>query len=511
MANSEKTFSYTFEEPVELVLNESISRENLVIPGLAAFIAKYGKESYSISTDTILDGEATVRISPIAIDFDEGKISISIYCTAITSGNPKVASFTIKVNYNIYKYSCINASNKIDDVFKYFEPYHVGDRAIPPELYFLGAGGDGYQQYSSAIPGAAEINAVNSKGEQLYTKGGSPIRGCKRGTVVKAVIREHSEGLEDIEIWMEDGIPYFKRVEDSDDNKTSLEVSGEPTITRVGVILVGGGGAGGYGPGESWSNDCHTFDTTVPGGGGGGGAIVWGILNLETTSSSNRYKITVGKGGDSKGAAGGDTVLTHSAYSGSLAIAGGGNGGGKGTKKGTGGGIGGVPRYVNNQYFIYCGEQSGGNGGGYGEIHNDDENQRITSAIAQNKFNIYFLPADNYKITAGADAQVSFIGKPSGSSFDTDTGITVKALADLTGQCIFVIPGGNSYERGAYTIGVTLQNTREPGLGGGGYSWTFNDNNGQAGYSWEDVWNDTTDNYAKQGRQGHGGGWFLCY
>ena len=50
---------------------------------------------------------------------------------------------------------------------------------------------------------------------------------------------------------MEDGIPYFKRVEDSDDNKTSLEVSGEPTITRVGVILVGGGGAGGYGPGES--------------------------------------------------------------------------------------------------------------------------------------------------------------------------------------------------------------------------------------------------------------------
>ena len=75
------------------------------------------------------------------------------------------------------------------NVFKNFEPHHYGEAAIPAELYFLGVDGDGYQQYfDNNGYGFKEVNAVDSKGNQLYTKNnGRPIRGCAKGTVVKAV------------------------------------------------------------------------------------------------------------------------------------------------------------------------------------------------------------------------------------------------------------------------------------------------------------------------------------
>ena len=39
------------------------------------------------------------------------------------------------------------SKNGTTDVFENFEPWRYGEPAIPAELYFLGAGGNGYQQY----------------------------------------------------------------------------------------------------------------------------------------------------------------------------------------------------------------------------------------------------------------------------------------------------------------------------------------------------------------------------
>ena len=76
---------------------------------------------------------------------------------------------------------------KTTNVFENFESWHYGEPAIPAELYFLGADGDGYQQYfDNNGYGFIQINAVDSKGQQLFEINGKPIRGCKKGSVVKA-------------------------------------------------------------------------------------------------------------------------------------------------------------------------------------------------------------------------------------------------------------------------------------------------------------------------------------
>ena len=79
------------------------------------------------------------------------------------------------------------SKNGTTDVFENFEPWRYGEPAIPTELYFLGAGGNGYQQYfDNNGYGFIEINAVDSKGQQLFEINGKPIRGCAKGSVVKA-------------------------------------------------------------------------------------------------------------------------------------------------------------------------------------------------------------------------------------------------------------------------------------------------------------------------------------
>ena len=71
---------------------------------------------------------------------------------------------------------------------------------------------------------------------------------------------------------MENGIAYYK-IENNKD-KTELKTTDGIVPKRLGIALVGGGGASGEAKTDNWKNNCCNFDTTMPGGGGGGGGIV---------------------------------------------------------------------------------------------------------------------------------------------------------------------------------------------------------------------------------------------
>ena len=79
------------------------------------------------------------------------------------------------------------SKNETTDVFENFEPWRYGEPAIPAELYFLGAGGNGYQQYFDTNGyGVEEVNATDYDSNQLFKINGKPIRGCVKGTVITA-------------------------------------------------------------------------------------------------------------------------------------------------------------------------------------------------------------------------------------------------------------------------------------------------------------------------------------
>lgn len=375
------------------------------------------------------------------------------------------------------------SKNGTTDVFENFEPWRYGEPAIPAELYFLGAGGNGYQQYlDTSGYGVQEINTVDFK---INDK---PIRGCKKGTVVTA--HELARGQDDIEIWIEDDTIRYKG---PDGWYRQLDTKGVK-LTRLGIALIGGGGACGDCKKVEWKNSCHTFDTTMPGGGGGGGGIIWGIIDLDKADknkANKAYVIKVGKGGGSKGVHGHATILSKDDKT--LASAGGGKGGGIGKKSGAAGGAGGTcTSSTDKTYFIKCGQKDGEQGGGYSELDVNNESQYIGSSVEANNFEIEFIP-NSSKLTAGSDKHEG-------------VGDTIENIAQKAGHVYFAVPGGNSFENGGYPMGD--DSLVIPGWGGGGMSWTYNDNNP------EHIWA-TNANIFKAGstdaRCGAKGGWILFY
>ena len=371
------------------------------------------------------------------------------------------------------------------DVFENFEPWHYGEPAIPDNLYFLGTDekAKGYQQYfDNNGYGIQEINVANFK---INDK---PIRGCKKGTVVTA--KELTNGQRNIEIWFNKnkGKVYYKFIGDSDDKAIELKDGNGIVPKRLGIALVGGGGACGDCKTEKWKNKCHTFDTTMPGGGGGGGGIIWGIINLDETGV---YTIKVGTGGWTKGASGEDTTLSKDGKT--LAIAGGGGGGGTGKKSGAAGGVGGACTFSTDKtYFIKCGQKEGEQGGSYSELDVNNEGQYIGSSVEANKFEIEFVPGSS-KLVAGSDKH-------------DGVGDTIENIAEAAGHVYFAVPGGNSFENGGYPMGD--DSLVAPTWGGGGMSWTYNDNNP------ENIWADNTNSFkanSTTARCGAKGGWILFY
>ena len=265
-------------------------------------------------------------------------------------------------------------------------------------------------------------------------------------------------------------------------------------MARVGIALVGGGGACGDCKKKKKKNSCHTFDTTMPGGGGGGGGIIWGIINLDKADvrkANKAYVIKVGKGGGSKGVHGHATILSKDDKT--LAIAGGGKGGGAGKKSGADGGRGGTCTFSTDKtYFIKCGQREGEQGGGYSELDVNNESQSIGSSVEANNFEIEFVPGSR-KLAAGSDKH-------------DGVGDTIENIAQKAGHVYFAVPGGNSFENGGYPM--SDGSLEIPKWGGGGMSWTYNDNNP------EHIWATNANSFkagSTDARCGAKGGWILFY
>ena len=384
------------------------------------------------------------------------------------------------------------SKNETTNVFENFEPWHYGEPAIPDNLYFLGTDekAKGYQQYfDNNGYGFIEINAVDSKGQQLFEINSKPIRGCAKGSVVKA--KKLADGDYDTSIWIDDdGKAYYKK----HGTKTELKDGDGTTPKRLGIALVGGGGASGGAKTENWKNNCCNFDTTMPGGGGGGGAILWGIINLEKSSNLNKYAIKVGSGGTTQGASGKSTTLLLEGI-GEIAVAGGGLGGSKGSRSGAEGGNGGSCWVTNDKsYFILCDYREGASlhGGSYNEVNEngDSSNQQyIGSTVPANEFKISFTPN-------GGEER-------GGSGQHRGNGATIEEITASDGALYLDVPGGNSFGHGGYRVD---ENTaiQAPTYGGGGMCWTHNDD------QIEDVWASTNiaDKNARCGAQGY---WILFY
>ena len=397
------------------------------------------------------------------------------------------------------------------NIFENFEPWRYGEPAIPAELYFLGVDGNGYQQYFDTNGyGVEEVNATDSDSNQLFKINDKPIRGCKKGTVVTAT-NILASGRSDVEIWVYNGSAYYKTTTD-DDNKTektaTLTTTDGSMPERLGIALVGGGGASGEAKTENWKNNCCNFDTEMPGGGGGGGGVIWGIIKLKDLDKNWKYTITVGTGGDSQGASGKDTVLVlsgtpiingqtkHQEFT--LASAGGGRGGSTGKKSGAVGGASGTCTFAaKGDNFIYCGQQPGKLGGSYAEVDEGNESQDIGSSVEDNEFSITFIPGSG--------------SKAAGDKSHNGIGTTVKQIVEKEGNVYLAVPGGNSYGNGGYPVGGS--SLFIPEWGGGGMCWTYDDHK-ENGKWCESIWADNADDYmsdSSKARCGATGGWILFY
>ena len=392
------------------------------------------------------------------------------------------------------------SKNETTNVFENFEPWRYGDPAIPTGLYFLGTDekANGYQQYFNTNGyGVEEINATDSDNMPLFEINGKPIRGCVKGTVVMANMLASAQY--NTEIWASDGKIYYKHIKGS---AVELTTADGTIPKRLGIALIGGGGACGACKTENWKNNCCNFDTTMPGGGGGGGGVVWGIINLKDLSENWKYKITVGAGGDSPGASGKDTILSLSGSSTNnvtiLASAGGGRGGGTGKKSGAVGGAGGTCTFAaKGDNFICCGQQSGKPGGSYAEVDEGNEAQDIGSSVEDNEFSITFIPGSG--------------SKAAGDKGHNGIGTTVKQIVEKEGNVYLAVPGGNSYGNGGYPIGNS--SFFIPEWGGGGMCWTYDDHK-ENGKWCESIWADNADDYisdSSDARCGATGGWILFY
>ena len=144
---------------------------------------------------------------------------------------------------NEYKYG-VNGN----DAFANLEPYQGGGiTALPGEAYglpFKGAD-DLYQGYDRGITIGAVSEPIGPDGDKRFTIDGKPIAGCRKGSVVKAggePLFETSEaGTYDLRY-----SPSGERIiiKKSGKNGVSTQYINKK-ISRIGLVLVGGGGAAG--------------------------------------------------------------------------------------------------------------------------------------------------------------------------------------------------------------------------------------------------------------------------
>ena len=350
------------------------------------------------------------------------------------------------------------------DAFKDFEPFCCGEKAIPDALYFLSKKGNGYQKYdTNTMPGCEPVTASAGEGNNCFTIDGQVITGCKKGTVVKAgehnIIDEMGSTTASVNIWREkvNGKFIAKYQKDS----SSACIIDVENIIRLGILLVGAGGAGGSD--LLYYTDCDgcndDFYISIPGSGGGGGGCCWCILKLDKSTSSNSYfRIEVGNGGQSPGNSGGSTCLyfVNNGTKKELLRANGGKGGNPGHQNGVSDSSGGSYQPGSGwENYIYFKETQWATTGNPGTGYSNDETR------ASDVKNIY----------------VSFLTDPTGDFTQKAENPlllgfgTKKSVMDAKGDAYLATPGGNSWGHG----GKCNENGNfvrvSPTKGGGGMSY----------------------------------------
>ena len=194
-------------------------------------------------------------------------------------------------------------------------------------------------------------------------------------------------------------------------------------VRRITVFCVGGGGAGGSGGSYSYSSSSGSlYSYGYGGGGGGGGYCSSGSLNV---TPGQRATVTVGPGGSSPSARGGNTRFLLGSFD--LNAGGGYGGGGCPSDRSYG--------YNSDVSKQYGGGGSGGAGGGAGGY--------------------YHKPAGNSPYVIGGGN-----GGSDGGNGSSATGYDLLNNRSIT--C------GSSYGTGAGASKVTFNSTVYSGGGGGG-------------------------------------------
>lgn len=182
------------------------------------------------------------------------------------------------------------------------EPYYFGNQ-MPPKDIFKPLPENGTICQEGQLNGFSENVPLDG-----YKHNGNSLSYIERGTFPKAGNNQKinlwggtwSEGgTTDYKIYLENG-SLIVTGNGITQKYSAISFSSIGIVpSRIGILLVGGGGGSG---GFTWydpdKNGKKSDQYIVSGSSGGGGGLLWGVLHLDGTSSSNYFKVTVGNGGE---------------------------------------------------------------------------------------------------------------------------------------------------------------------------------------------------------------------
>ena len=197
--------------------------------------------------------------------------------------------------------------NSSESIFKDFEPYHCGIPAITDAFFDFEFDPEkcnetnNFQKferngYTNEITTSKTVNGINYH----YSANGQVISGCEKGTVILAAHPDHGTIIRQgdynatISVDVDENKHKTLSIVNNDTkdspilslNEEYFKSSNKAFPKRLGILLVGsGGGAGGGTWYDNKKDYTHNDISYYSGGSGGGGGIIWGVIDLEKTST----------------------------------------------------------------------------------------------------------------------------------------------------------------------------------------------------------------------------------
>ena len=150
--------------------------------------------------------------------------------------------------------------------------------------------------YTNEITTSKTVNGINYH----YSANGQVISGCEKGTVILANHPKHDafickgdynatisvSGEGDNKTLTIVNDDKFKDTVEFKLNEEDFKRSNKAFPKKLGILLVGsGGGAGGGTWYDNKKDGTHNDTSYYSGGSGGGGGVIWGVIDLEKTST----------------------------------------------------------------------------------------------------------------------------------------------------------------------------------------------------------------------------------